>query len=68
MRAHAMTLNPFSLMMEPEVVLQAMERSASLKSLRRREMHPLDKPVIPYIKGYKGAQIDDDEEDMDEQP
>jgi hypothetical protein len=67
MRAQAMTLNPFSLMMEPEVVLQAMERSASLNNLRRREMHPLDKPVIPYIKGYKVDDMDDEEE-MDEQP
>jgi hypothetical protein len=67
MRAQAMTLNPFSLMMEPEVVLQAMERSASLNNLRRREMHPLDKPVIPYIKGYKVDDMDDGEE-MDEQP
>ena len=67
MRAQAMTLNPFSLMMEPEVVLQAMERSASLNNLRRREMHPLDKPVIPYIKGYKVNDMDDEEE-MDEQP
>lgn len=44
--AHA--LNPFSLMMEPEVVLQTMERSAQLRGLRRRTLRPLDKPLIPY--------------------
>ena len=68
MRTSSLALNPFSLMMEPEAVLQAMERSVSLRRLRRREMHPLDKPVIPYIKGYKSDLAEDDEEDMDEQP
>jgi len=46
--AHA--LNPFSLMMEPEVVLQTMERSQQLRGLRRRTLRPLDKPLIPYTK------------------
>ncbi len=44
--AHA--LNPFSLMMEPERVLQTMQRSQQLRSLRRHRLHPLDKPLIPY--------------------
>jgi len=42
------SLNPFSLMMEPERVLQTMERSQQLRSLRRHKLHPLDKPLIPY--------------------
>lgn len=50
MRTSAISLNPFSLMMEPEAVLQAMERSQSLRGLRRRTLHPLDKPLIPYAK------------------
>ena len=41
-------INPFSLMMEPELVLQTMERSLQLRSLRRRKLRPLDKPLIPY--------------------
>ena len=41
-------LNPFSLMMEPELVLQTMERSQQLRGLRRRKLRPLDKPLIPY--------------------
>ena len=49
MRTDPISLNPFSLMMEPEVVLQAMERSESLKRLRRHKLHPLDKPLIPYV-------------------
>ena len=46
--AHA--LNPFSLMMEPEVVLETMERSQQLRGLRRRKLRPLDKPLIPYTQ------------------
>jgi len=41
-------LNPFSLMMEPERVLNTMERSQQLRSLRRHKLRPLDKPLIPY--------------------
>ena len=50
MNATAITLNPFSLMMEPELVLQTMERSLQLRSLRRRKLRPLDKPLIPYTQ------------------
>ncbi len=42
-----LALNPFSLMMEPERVLQTMERSTQLRGLLRHELHPLDKPLIP---------------------
>ena len=45
-----LALNPFSLMMEPELVLQTMERSQQLRSLRRRKLRPLDKPLIPLTK------------------
>ena len=41
-------LNPFSLMMEPERVLQTMERSLQLRGLSRRKLRPLDKPLIPF--------------------
>jgi hypothetical protein len=44
----AANLNPFSLMMEPERVLQTMERSQQLRGLRRHKLRPLDKPLIPY--------------------
>ena len=46
----AIELNPFSLMMEPELVLQTMERSQQLRGLRRHKMRPLDRPLIPYTK------------------
>jgi hypothetical protein len=42
--------NPFSLMMEPERVLQTMERSQELRGLRRHKLRPLDKPLIPFTK------------------
>ncbi len=48
MKTTAADLNPFSLMMEPELVLQTMERSQQLRGLRRRKLRPLDKPLIPY--------------------
>ncbi len=59
MRTNPISLNPFSLMMEPELVLQAMERSKSLRALRRHKLRPLDKPLIPHTVDLQ----DDGEED-----
>lgn len=50
MKNTAAALNPFSLMMEPELVLQTMERSQQLRGLRRHKLRPLDKPLIPYTQ------------------
>ena len=44
----AIALNPFALMMDPSLVLDAMERSAQLRSLRHRKYCPLDAPVIAH--------------------
>lgn len=49
-------LNPFSLMMEPERVIQTMERSTQLRSLRRHKLRPLDKPLIPLTPAAARAQ------------
>lgn len=38
--------NPFLLMLDPQQVLQSMERSSSLRSLGHRTCHPLDRPVL----------------------
>jgi hypothetical protein len=67
MISSTISLNPFSLMMEPELVLQAMERSNSLRSLRRHHMRPLDKPLIPYknLPGEEAPELDDDDFDFD---
>jgi len=48
MDTDAVVANPFSLMMEPERVLDAMAHSSQLRALRRHKLHPLDKPLIPY--------------------
>jgi len=50
MKTTEIALNPFSLMMEPELVLQTMERSEQLRRLRRHKLRPLDKPLIPYTQ------------------
>jgi hypothetical protein len=55
--ALALSLNPFSLMMEPELVLQTMERSLQLRGLRRHKLRPLDKPLIPFTKEAIANQI-----------
>lgn len=55
MKELALDLNPFSLMMEPELVLQTMERSRELRSLRRHKLRPLDKPLIPLTKEAMAA-------------
>ena len=55
MRTETVALNPFSLMMEPELVLQTMERSQQLRGLRRHKLRPLDKPLIPYSKAVMDA-------------
>jgi hypothetical protein len=71
MNTIALSLNPFSLMMEPELVLQTMERSQQLRGLRRQKLRPLDKPLIPYTKealasraAYDAAIDADDLEDL----
>jgi hypothetical protein len=38
--------NPFSLMMNPTEVFEALERSPRLDRLQRRVCRPLDKPLI----------------------
>lgn len=38
--------NPFMLMIEPEVVLAAVEKSERLSQLNRHLCRPLDRPVL----------------------
>jgi phytoene/squalene synthetase len=68
------TMNPFSLMMEPERVLQTMQSSQQLRGLRRHKLRPLDKPLIPLTRealasraafdAMIDAQALDDEDDI----
>jgi len=47
MREVQSPLNPFTMMTDPEAILQAMERSERLNRLQSRICRPLDKPLIP---------------------
>jgi hypothetical protein len=68
------SMNPFSLMMEPERVLQTMQSSQQLRGLRRHKLRPLDKPLIPLTRealasraafdAMVDAQALDDEDDF----
>ena len=42
MQAALEEVNPFALMLDPEAVVQAMERCESLNQLKRRICRPLD--------------------------
>ena len=39
--------NPFMLLVQPEVVIAAMERSERLNQLNRHQCRPLDRLVVP---------------------
>lgn len=74
MKTTATELNPFSLMMEPERVLQAMERSRQLSGLRRHQLRPLDRPLIPYsaaalaMRAAFDAEIDAEDDGDEDAP
>lgn len=56
--------NPFELMMDPQRVVQAMERSDRLARLQRRVCRPLDKPLIAHA----GTDLDAFDDAIDAQP
>ncbi len=49
--------NPFMLMLDPEVVLAAVQRSEKLEQLSRRICHPLDRPVPPAANSQGGPTV-----------
>ncbi|MBP7132256.1 MAG: hypothetical protein KBA70_05765 [Aquabacterium sp.] len=49
--------NPFALMMDPEAVLAAMERSERLNHLQSRVCRPLDKPEPSTQEGKPSARL-----------
>ena len=49
MEKQSLYANPFALMMDPQAVLEAMERSERLNRLQSRICRPLDKPLIPLV-------------------
>jgi hypothetical protein len=62
----AVERNPFMLMLNPEVVIAAMEKSERLNKLNRHLCRPLDRPVSTTAKGKRGAVVVDDEDDGDD--
>jgi hypothetical protein len=48
-QSQVVVADPFALMMNPQAVFQAMERSDRLGRLQRRICRPLDKPIIPKL-------------------
>lgn len=61
--------NPFGLMVNPDAILAAVERSERLGRLERRICRPLDKPLIPHI-AHADADLETDahEDALDDVP
>jgi hypothetical protein len=49
--AHAQhpAANPFALLMDPQAVFRAIEKSERLERLQSRVCRPLDKPLLPVV-------------------
>ena len=58
--------NPFMLMIQPEVVLAAMERSEHLSQLNRHLCRPLDRPALPGPAAAADADIGTDDDEIDD--
>jgi hypothetical protein len=56
--------NPFGLMMNPQAILDAVERSERLGGLQRRICRPLDKPLIPHADAGKDDLDADDGDNL----
>lgn len=67
MQKQSLYANPFALMMDPQAVLEAMERSERLNRLQSRVCRPLDKPLIPVVNGVEvvGDDLEADALDID---
>lgn len=61
--------NPFGLMVNPDAILAAVERSERLSRLERRICRPLDKPLIPRIaQADADLETDAHEDALDDVP
>lgn len=41
--------NPFALLMDPQAIFKAIEKSERLERLHSRICRPLDKPLLPVV-------------------
>jgi hypothetical protein len=67
MPQHASVRNPFMLMISPEVVLAAIEKSERLGQLNRQLCRPLDRPAPTGSKAAV-ADVDEEGDDLSTQP
>ena len=63
MEQHASIRNPFMLLLQPEVIFAAIEKSEHLSQLNRHLCRPLDKPVPGSAAFSEGAADEDEAED-----
>lgn len=66
MAHHATERNPFMLMINPEVVLAAVERSERLAQLERHLCRPLDRPTPASQLPGAGVADEDESDENDE--
>lgn len=59
MKQESLARNPFMMMIQPEAVLAAMERSEKLGRLNRRLCHPLDRPAPAPADGARSVDPED---------
>ena len=55
MKQESLVQNPFMMLLSPESVIAAMERSEKLGRLNRRMCHPLDRAAAPGSDGEAAA-------------
>lgn len=60
--------NPFTMMTNPEAIIQAVERSERLNHLARRVCRPLDRPLIPKKDAADLAAYDQEIDLADDEP
>jgi hypothetical protein len=59
MRQCPTSTNPFVMLIDPDTILQAVERSERLNLLNRQVYRPLDRPLIPKVDGQDAVESDD---------
>jgi len=57
-------VNPFMLLVQPEAVFAAVEKSERLNRLNRQLCRPLDRPVGPQAAAAPGTGDDEAEQDF----
>jgi hypothetical protein len=67
MAQESISRNPFMLMMHPELVLAAVEKSERLSQLNRHLCRPLDRPS-PQTNGSRAESANASDEPADDEP